>query len=115
MMLNTVKTATVQETKKELDANPSALMIDVREKVEVDELAPTVGTFFPMSQIDPSTFDVDCKVAKDQPLYIFCRSGGRSMRVAMALAEAGFSNITNVAGGIIAWDEAGLPVKRGHS
>jgi rhodanese-related sulfurtransferase len=36
------------------------------------------------------------------------------MRVAAALADAGFTDLTNVTGGIMAWEAAGLPIKTGR-
>lgn len=114
-MAANIKTCTVLDAKKALESNPKAVMIDVREQEEIDEIAATVGNFFPMSQIDPNTFDVDCNVQKNQAIFLLCRSGGRSMRVAVALAEAGFTDLTNVAGGITAWESQGLPVRRGKN
>lgn len=110
-MPSEIKSATVQETKKFLENDTHAILIDVREKSEWDETATAIAKFFPMSQINPETFDRECQVRKDQPIFLLCRSGGRSMRVATALAEAGFQNLTNVSGGIIAWTAAGLPLK----
>lgn len=107
-----VKSASVQETYEALQKKSDAVLIDVREQPEVDEVAPAMGLFFPMSKFNPETFAKDCKVRQDQPIYLFCRSGGRSMRVAEALAEHGFKDLTNVSGGIIAWQAHGLPLKR---
>jgi len=107
-----IKSCSVEETITALKQNKDAVMIDVREDDEVAEVAPAVGLFYPMSQINPETFAKDCKVRKDQPVYLFCRSGGRSMRVAQALSEHGFTDLTNVTGGIIAWQAAGLPLKK---
>lgn len=110
-MSNTIKSASVQEAYEALQQIKDAVMIDVREQAEVDEVAPSVGIFFPMSKINPETFAKDCKVRQDQPIYLFCRSGGRSMRVAEALTKHGFKDLTNVSGGIIAWQAHGLPLK----
>ena len=43
---------------------------------------------------------------------MICLSGHRSPRQAQALAGMGYTNVTNVHGGLIAWKKAGLPVKR---
>ena len=47
---------------------------------------------------------------KDAPLVVLCRSGGRSGQAATALAEAGFRHVYNLQGGMMAWNDAGLPV-----
>lgn len=49
---------------------------------------------------------------KDQELVLVCRSGARSGRAAAMLATMGFGKVMNMVGGMIAWNEAGLPVER---
>ncbi len=111
-MTEKIKRVSVQETMSALSANPNAILIDVREWDEIKASAPSVGKAFPMSEIDPNTFAESCGVSKKQPIFLFCRSGNRSMRVATVLSEAGFTDLTNVEGGILAWTAAGLPVKK---
>lgn len=53
--------------------------------------------------------------AKDQPLYIFCRSGNRAKQAAEKLEKNGYEQCYVVEGGTMAWAEAGLPVVRGTS
>lgn len=110
-MAEQVKRATVQETVESLKSNANAILIDIREEHEVQTLAPDMGIWFPMSKINLDTFEQDCSVKKNQPIFLFCRSGNRSMNVAIALSQVGYSNLTNVEGGIIAWQSAGLPTK----
>ena len=45
-------------------------------------------------------------VGKDVPIYIYCRSGGRSLQAAIKMKEIGFNNIYNLIGGINAWNSA---------
>lgn len=45
---------------------------------------------------------------KDKPVYVYCRSGGRSAKAAKILAEMGFTQIYDLDGGITAWEEDGL-------
>lgn len=52
------------------------------------------------------------ELAPDQSLMVQCRSGGRSAEVTKLLLERGYDAV-NVAGGILAWESAGLPVERG--
>lgn len=51
-------------------------------------------------------------LGRDDDILVICLSGHRSPRQARKLAEMGFSNVTNVQGGLHAWKKAGLPVKR---
>ena len=43
----------------------------------------------------------------EQPLLVYCRSGGRSAKAVKVLQEAGFKQIREIDGGVIAWGEAG--------
>ena len=43
---------------------------------------------------------------KNRPIYLYCRSGGRSALAADALQSMGFARVASLAGGIIAWKAA---------
>ncbi|MBY6064769.1 sulfurtransferase [Pseudidiomarina sediminum] len=49
-----------------------------------------------------------------QPLYLICRSGGRSALAAESLERMGITNVYSVAGGMQAWDEAKYPQVNGE-
>ena len=51
-------------------------------------------------------------LGRDDDILVICLSGHRSPRQAHALAGMGFTKVTNVHGGLMAWKKAGLPVKR---
>ncbi|MCX6123806.1 MAG: rhodanese-like domain-containing protein, partial [Proteobacteria bacterium] len=87
------------------------VMIDVREPDEIAVIATESARIYPMSELDPSSFEAKSGLAKSSHIYVLCRSGGRSMRVAAALEAQGFKHIYNIEGGILAWSAAGLPVK----
>ena len=46
----------------------------------------------------------------DVPYLLYCRSGNRSGHTLAIMEELGFSDVTDVDGGIVAWADAGLPV-----
>ena len=50
---------------------------------------------------------------KREPLYIICRSGSRGRQACEKFAAAGYTNVVNVEGGTLAWEQAGLPVVPG--
>ena len=54
----------------------------------------------------------DTGLARDDELLVICQSGHRSPRQAKRLAGMGFTKVTNVHGGLVAWKNAGLPVKQ---
>lgn len=49
--------------------------------------------------------------ARDQEIVVICRSGARSARAARELVNLGFSRVMNLRGGMLAWNQAGLPVR----
>ncbi|PKP48523.1 MAG: rhodanese-like domain-containing protein [Bacteroidetes bacterium HGW-Bacteroidetes-12] len=44
---------------------------------------------------------------KTQPIYVYCKAGGRSGKTAKQLEKLGFTKVYDLDGGIGAWDEAG--------
>jgi thioredoxin len=57
--------------------------------------------------------EVASKLDKDKPVFVYCLSGGRSSAAANQLKEMGFKSITNLSGGMLAWQSANLPVSTG--
>lgn len=94
-------------TPHELAAMADATIIDVREPDELRAVRTESALAMPMS-----TFMDHVSELPDGPLYVLCHSGGRSARVAAYLEQQGY-DVTNVDGGIVEWEAAGLPVVRG--
>jgi rhodanese-related sulfurtransferase len=94
-----MKTITVKDLKALIDAGTAPRIIDVREDWEYEQDHIT-GENIPMGDImaDPSMVG-----DKDQKLIICCRSGGRSGGVTQTLTGSGYSDVTNLAGGMLAW------------
>lgn len=53
------------------------------------------------------------KLKKDEPVFVYCLSGGRSASAAKKLTGLGFTEVYNLDGGIMAWKNAGLPIETG--
>jgi rhodanese-related sulfurtransferase len=100
-----VPTVTVHEAKVRLDAG--VRFIDVRETNEFAVARIPGSDLKPMSTIRQWYTEL----SPDDELLVSCRSGRRSADVVHALIEqAGFTNVSNVAGGIIAWADAGYEI-----
>jgi len=85
-------------------------LVDVREPQEfVGELGHVPG-----AQLVPLTklLDASNEWDRDAEIVLVCRSGGRSARAAAELAKRGFRHLYNLRGGMIAWNDARLPVER---
>ena len=48
--------------------------------------------------------------AEDQPIVLYCGTGGRSALAAETLAAMGYRNVRSMSGGLVAWGQAGLPI-----
>lgn len=107
-IMTTVHQVSVKEAYKAIQ-DASIGFIDVREVAEVAEASAKGAVNYPMSSLDPKTFDQASGLKKTQKIYILCRSGNRSNKVAQALQSEGFKELYNIQGGILAWKEAGLP------
>ena len=74
-------------------------LLDVREGWEHDVVAVPGDTHIPMGQVPERT----AEIVTDRPVVIMCHHGGRSAQVTRFLRGKGFSNVTNLEGGIDAW------------
>lgn len=52
------------------------------------------------------------KLDKETPVYVYCKSGGRSSSAADVLKEKGFKKVYNLEGGITSWQENGFETVR---
>lgn len=85
-------------------------IIDVREP---HELTGELGHIRGAELVPLATVDAAAKSwRKDEEIVLVCRSGGRSGRAAASLAMMGFRRVMNMVGGMLAWNEAHLPVER---
>jgi rhodanese-related sulfurtransferase len=83
-------------------------VVDVREKNEWREGHIEGATHIPLGTLAARIAELD----RDTPVITVCRSGHRSNVAAKQLLGAGFSDVANLEGGMIAWARSGLPVKR---
>lgn len=81
-------------------------LLDVRRPDEWDMYHVANTVQIPLDQLSSRLNELP----KDQPIMIICHSGNRSGQAQAILAQAGF-NATSVAGGMIAWNQAGYPLE----
>ncbi len=93
-----MKEVSVQELKEKMDAGEDFQLIDVREDFEY-ETSNIGGLLIPLGGI---LIETD-KIEKDKPVIVMCRSGKRSAAAIMQLEAQGFTNLSNLQGGILAW------------
>lgn len=88
-------------------------LIDVRTPVEFREVHVAFARNIPLDQLDPKQLTVG-QAGSQKPVYVICRSGSRGKQACEKIVTHGFTNVVNVEGGTMAWDQAGLPVVRGQ-
>lgn len=104
-----IKEIDVQELKDKLDNKDKFVFIDCREQEEWDDAHIEGATLLPLSNFQESYEEI--LTDKNAEIVIQCRSGKRSMNACMFLLSKGYTNLTNLEGGIIAWSQAGYPIK----
>jgi len=105
--MTAIREATVDAVRDDLDAYR---VIDVREAHEFQgPLGHVEGAaFHPLGTLPEALSGSDT----GERLLLVCRSGKRSLRACELLQEAGFADVTNLEGGMIAWNQASFPVER---
>ncbi len=94
---------TVQELKEKLDKGEKFTFIDVREQHEYDEF--NLGAkLIPLGGFQNAIEDFE--EDKDSEIVIHCRSGARSGMAQSLMQTAGFTNVRNLTGGVLAWQAA---------
>jgi adenylyltransferase/sulfurtransferase len=98
---NGIPQMTVQELKARRDLGDDLFVLDVREPYEY-QIANIGGTLIPQNEVPQRLAEID----RNREILVQCRSGGRSQRIAEFLAQQGYPNVKNLAGGILAWADA---------
>lgn len=88
-----------------------ALILDVREEKEFVDGHILNALHIPLSHISDKISRLE--KYKDKPIIANCASGNRSAHACRMLKKNGFEKIYNLKGGIIAWQNASLPITRG--
>ena len=86
-------------------------IIDVRGLDEYEDRHVPNSILIPLPVFDANKV-AEQGFKKTDTVYIICRSGVRSMAAANKLVDAGFTDVVNIEGGIILWEQSGLPVER---
>jgi adenylyltransferase/sulfurtransferase len=91
---------TVEQLKARIDAGDKPYILDVREPHEYD-IVNIGAQLIPLGNLPDRAADIP--VGKDAEIVVHCRSGARSQKASLALKAAGYTNVSNLAGGILAW------------
>jgi rhodanese-related sulfurtransferase len=97
--MNAVKQINVKDLKTLIHSGKIIKIIDVRTEEEREEVKIENTLHVPLDELPHriNTF------SKDDEIYFHCKSGKRSALACTVFTQAGFQNISNVIGGISAW------------
>lgn len=103
---STIKQINVRELYQLLAGEQPIQLIDVRSNEEYNHDGHVSDSkLIPLPVLAQRIEELD----RNTPVVLICRSGNRSQVAADLLARQGFTDLTNVQGGMIAWKQAGFP------
>lgn len=107
------ETISVSDFESKLARTPDAQLVDVRTpgEYEAGHLKNSQNIDFLNDDSKPAYAKLD----KDKPVFVYCKSGGRSGRAASMLHDMGFKTVYNMDGGMMKWDAAGKPMETGSA
>jgi adenylyltransferase/sulfurtransferase len=97
---NGIPQITVKELKARRDAGEDVFLLDVREPYEF-QIAQIGGKLIPQNDVPQRLTEIP----RDREVVVHCRSGARSQRIAEFLKQSGYTQVVNLAGGILAWSD----------
>ncbi len=86
-----------------------AFILDVRQPEEWDQVHIPGATLIPLGELQSRLSEVP----SDQEVVVVCRSGNRSQEGRNILKNAGYEQVTSMAGGVNQWQAAGYPTVSG--
>lgn len=101
-----VKTIEANVFAEKIKETPNPQILDVRTPEEF--AADHIGNAKNVNWLGNSFVSDAEKFDKSKPVFVYCKSGGRSQKAAEKLSELGFTTIYQLDGGILKWDAAGL-------
>jgi rhodanese-related sulfurtransferase len=88
----------------------NALILDVREKTEFSAGHIRGAKLIPLNNLKERIGELERY--REQPIVVVCRSGNRSSSACVLLGGLEFGQAFNLAGGMMAWQKADLPVEK---
>lgn len=87
-----------------------AVILDVREDSEFAQGHLPNAKHIPLKQLTERLKELE--KFRSKPVIVNCRTGARSARACSVLKKHGFEDVSNLAGGMNAWSQAGLPIEK---
>jgi len=91
-----------------MNNDDTAVFLDVRESSETANGKITKAIQIPVGSVKDRIAELEKH--KDKAVVVYCKTGARSSIACNALTSNGFSNVYNLTGGIMSWQESHLPI-----
>ncbi|MFV5695041.1 thioredoxin domain-containing protein [Flavobacterium sp. LB3P122] len=101
-----IKTIEAKAFAEKIAATPNTQILDVRTPEEF--ASEHIDNAKNVNWLSTDFVTNTAKLDKSKPIFVYCKSGGRSQNAAEKLNQLGFTTIYQLAGGILKWDAAGL-------
>jgi thioredoxin len=101
-----IQTIAPEAFAKKINETPKAQILDVRTPEEYT--SEHIDNAINVNWLGDNFISGAEKFDKSKPVFVYCKSGGRSAKASAKLAELGFNNIYNLDGGMMKWNAAGL-------
>ncbi|MBK9161773.1 MAG: rhodanese-like domain-containing protein [Nitrosomonadales bacterium] len=88
----------------------NALVLDVREAEEYKSGHVLNSRWIPLGKLGERIGELE--KFRERPVVVVCRSGNRSGNACVILGKRGFGQVYNLAGGMMAWQKANLPLDK---
>lgn len=98
-MSATIPETSVEDLKALIDSKKKFILLDVREPFESDIARIEGAILIPLGELASRLGELN----PTDEIVVQCKSGGRSARAVEFLQENGFSHVSNLVGGILAW------------
>ena len=105
--VNAPKLLSVAQFAQQLANTPNAVLIDLRTAEEIAQTGKIENAT--MIDFNGANFEAElAKLDKSKPTMVYCARGGRSGQAAKKMVDMGFSNVSDLDGGMMAWQGNGM-------
>lgn len=104
-LIRSIKHYSASDASQKIKKERNVVLLDVRTDTERKQGSIKGSFHIPLTSLSSSQNEL--KKFKDAEIICYCRTGGRSLNAAAKLKKLGF-NASNLRGGIIRWNAAGL-------
>lgn len=96
-----IRPISAADLRKRIENGDAPHILDVREPDEVSEASIQPSLHIPLMELPERVSELES--LKGHELVVYCRTGNRSTQACIFLELSGFTNVSNLRGGILAW------------